>query len=191
MKRKVLNLILGVTCLIAAGFLAFRLYEASQEGKRIANQEQRIIERLTDIRTAQMAYRSIHNKYTNNWDSLFHFIEKESFPIVERRENIVTLAYGADSVSVVMDTLAMIPVKDSLFSGWKPSKIHELQKIPALQEGNSEYSFALYAGKINKTPIFEAKDVAPTNPLRQGALQMDTLRVGSRTEVTTKGNWEK
>jgi hypothetical protein len=38
--------------------------------------------------------------------------------------------------------------------------------------------------------VFEVKDVAPVNPVRKKNNNEKALKIGSRVDVTTSGNWE-
>jgi len=67
--------------------------------------------------------------------------------------------------------------------------ISKLSVIPG-----SGKNFEIYADKIDKNgvmvDVFEVKDVDPINPARRSKNNENALRVGSRDEVTTSGNWE-
>jgi hypothetical protein len=70
-------------------------------------------------------------------------------------------------------------------------RIGDVQNLPLIPGTNQR--FELFAGKVTKgnvvVDVFEARDVAPQNPLRKRNPEL-ALRVGSRTDVSTTGNWE-
>jgi hypothetical protein len=99
--------------------------------------------------------------------------------------------YGGDSVIVNYDTIDAIAVKDLLFPqdeypGFNP------QTLPYIP--GKDKKFKIYADKIEKNnvlvDVFEITDVDPISMLSELRSKGEPLRVGSRTEVTTSGNWE-
>lgn len=160
------------------------------EERRIKGIEASVINKLKLIRDAEIAYRSVNGKYTSDWDQLISFVDTGRFFITERKETIITLDYGADSVYIEIDTLGTTPVYDSLMGNNKYPNL-KLERISYLPH-NATKQFELFADKITKggisVDVFEAKDTDPVNPKRIKA--ENPLRVGSRTEVTTAGNWE-
>lgn len=189
-KTRILSIVFFVIALGMAYFLIDRIKFKIDEEDRIARIERNVIERLKMIRDAQVAYQAVNRKYTSNWDDLIRFIEEGKIYITQKKERIIQLEYGADSVVVTIDTLGSVGVKDSLFNERRYPNFR-LERLPFIP-GSDNKKFELYADKIDrggvKVDVFEAKDVAPVNPKRR---QRDNaLRVGSRTEVTTAGNWE-
>ncbi len=77
-------------------------------------------------------------------------------------------------------------------------RIDNIQNLPYLpdQKQNGNKKFELFAGKIVRgnvvVSVFEAKDTDPVNPARRkrGTEEANPLKVGSRTDVSTAGNWE-
>ena len=84
---------------------------------------QRVIKKLTDIRDSELAFKSVRGQFTDNWDSLVRFIERDSFTLTQRRDSSVldkemTKLYGGVKTYkniVIVDTLGFISVRDSLF----------------------------------------------------------------------------
>lgn len=182
--------------LVAAGlavFLFTRIKNSIDQDKYIKRVEERIIDKLKLIRDLELAYLDANGQYTSDFDNLISFADSGKIFITERKETIITLDYGADSVSVEIDTLGSIPVQDSILS--KPDyewiNYERLAYVPP----NNDKKFILFADKIDRSgvmvDVFEAKDPDPINPDRKGKESVrGPLKVGSRTEVTTSGNWE-
>lgn len=177
--------------------LSYYLYSSIKfkidEEKRIAAIENKVIEKLKMIREAQLAYLSVNRQYTSDWDKLTNFIDTGKFYITEKSETIIEReAYLGDSIVVKIDTLGFTPVKDSIFKAEKYPNFN-LATLPVIP-GSKGKKFELFADKIEKAgvtvDVFEAKDVAPVNPKRKAKNNEKALRVGSRTDVTTAGNWE-
>jgi hypothetical protein len=191
--------ILTVVFFIAAIGLAYYLFSrikfAIDEEKRIAASEQMVINKLSLIREAEIAYYSVTGDYTGNWDTLANFMENGIFYITQKTEEIITLAYGADSILVHIDTLGTIGVYDSMFSPRKYPNLDfsRIKYIP----GTDNKVFDLFADEITKggvmVDVVEVRDTAPISSQRKEsneARNKKPLRFGSRTDVTTAGNWE-
>ena len=181
-------------------FLAWYLYNSIdssiQESERIVKMEARIIEQLKMIREAEIAYLSVNGQYTSDWDKLIAFVDTGEFYITERKEFIKTLAYGADSSWVEIDTLGTVPVMDSLFTKdkWPRFNLSTLVYVPGVEPPTK---FSVWADKIDKSGVkvnaIEVFNPSPINPARDEESEYQTrkpLRFGSRTSVTTSGNWE-
>lgn len=189
---KILTIVFVVISLGLAYFLVDSIRTDINEEKRIATIEKNIIEKLKMIRDAQVAYQAANGNYTSDWDKLINFIDTGNIYITQRKEHIITLEYGADSVVVNIDTLGTVSVRDSLFSQEKYPNFN-LERLPYIP-GNDTKKFEIFADEINKSgvnvDVFEVKDPEPVNPARLKKTGRGPLRVGSRTEVTTAGNWE-
>jgi len=192
---KILTYVFLAVSLGLAYFLFNSIRTKIDEAERIATMESRIIEKLKMIRDAEISFQAVKGNYTNSWSELTSFLDTGSFYITERKETIIPLPYGADSVYIEIDTLGTVPVVDSIFtrSKWPNFDLQTLRHIP----GSNGKEFALWADKIEKSGVMvdvvEVRSVAPVNPARKESNEINTrkpLRFGSRTQVTTAGNWE-
>lgn len=103
-------------CSLGLGFyLVSNIKSTIDERALIEEREAAIIDKLQFIREAQIAYLEVNGNYTSDWDKLIDFIENGSFPIVEKKEIVVTLSYGADSSIISYDTLEIISAKERIF----------------------------------------------------------------------------
>ncbi|WP_291779698.1 hypothetical protein [Cecembia sp.] len=191
-----LTRILSVVFLLGAlglGYMLFRSVDnVMQEEKRIAALESRIIEKLQMLRDAQIAYIASKGEYADNWDSLRNFIEDGEIWLIERKETTTLLEYGKEETTVTYDTLGSVMVMDSLFNERKyPNfNLENLHIVP----GSGGLEFEFFADKIERSQreigVFEIRDPAPINPKRRENNNERALRVGSRTDSSTSGNWE-
>lgn len=160
------------------------------EQKRIDNIEAQVIEKLKMIRTAEVAYFAVNGKYTSNWEDLEKFVAEGQFKIIDKKE-IEFDSAGKTINRFEYKELGSVSVKDSIFpaSEYPNFNVTEMKVIPG-----SGKNFELFADKLDVSgvlvDVFEAKDVEPVNPKRRAKNNEKALRVGSRTEVTTSGNWE-
>lgn len=192
---KILTYVFAVVSLGLAYFLFSSIKTKIDEEEKIASVEARVIEKLQMIREGQIAYQAVKGNYTAKWDELLSFLDTGSFYITERKENIITLAYGADSIVVQIDTLGTVLVKDSIYTAakWPNFDMQTLMFVPT-SEGKK---FAMWADKIEKSGVMvdvvEVRSTYSVNPGRNENNESNTkkpLRFGSRTQVTTSGNWE-
>jgi hypothetical protein len=191
---KIFSILLFVVALGLGYFLVDSIKGRIDQANLVENNEARVIEKLKMIRDAQTAYLAVHGKYTDNWDSLITFINNGQIPNVVKRETVIPLAYGADSVHVEYDTLGYASVRDSIFS---PSRYPNFrpEELPIIP-GSDGQRFDLYAGRVVRANgatvnVFEARDVFVVNRDRlKETHPYGPLRVGSRDEPTTQGNWE-
>ena len=197
------NLIIKVLLTIVIIGLAYLVYESVMEPVRF-NKERDIrkslvVQNLKDIRNAQMAYKSIYNKYTQSFDTLLEFINNGEIPVVK----MIPDPNDTTFTKSIKDTIAYINVKDSLFSSRNDFKVNKLAIIP-FSEGDT---FKLEAGEIDKgnimIQVFEASAlnlqflkglneqlILNYNDLLESSEQFPGLKVGSMVEASTDGNWE-
>ncbi|MFC2116685.1 hypothetical protein ACFLTU_09420, partial [Bacteroidota bacterium] len=171
------------------------------------------IQRLKDIRMAQVSYRAEYNQFTGDFDTLINFLKTDSFRVVNAVGSVpdsMILLMGRVKAEIqalndgliTRDTIKL-SVKDSLFS--KSYYIDSLRYVP-FTEG---HEFEMGAGVIQTTSkvvvrVFEAKvhyDVLLAGLDRQLVINFKEtrekitgypgLRVGSLEEATNNaGNWE-
>ncbi|MFW5835556.1 MAG: hypothetical protein ACOCU3_01240 [bacterium] len=200
--KTVIQILLSIAIVVLGYLLVDSIMEPinfQQEQKARYN---RTIERLKDIRAAQIAYRSIYGEFTGSFDSLIHFINNDSFRVVtaigfeDEDEEVV-------DEEVIRDTV-MVSVRDSLFPA--DYVVDSLRYVP-FTGGREE--FFLGAGEVMtgsglEVEVFEVH--VHNNVLLQGLNQQlvinmnderikrdqfPGLRVGSLTETTNNaGNWE-
>ena len=187
---KILTAVFYLISIGLAYFLVSSIANDIQEEKRILRVEGLVIDKLIKIRDAQISYQASNGQFTSDWNKLISFVDTGKIYLTERKETIIQLDYGADSIVVDIDTLGSVAVIDSLFED-----DFDAQTLPFVPE--SEKKFNLWADKINKSgvmvDVIEVVDPEPTDPTRSednDIRNRKPLRFGSRTEVTTAGNWE-
>lgn len=167
----------------------------------------KVIDKLKDIRNAQIAYKSVNGVYADNFDGLIKFIDTAQYTLVQKRDSSFMKydrVYRIDMLQeiVVIDTLGFASVKDSLFGD--SDRYKAMAEVPI--EGVDE-TFSIKADVIDKNgynvPVFEvriSKDALLYDQnkdlLKQEKALMSVdgvngpdLVLGSMTEVSTNGNW--
>lgn len=165
-----------------------------------------VVQNLKDIRTAELAYKSVYKMFTADFDTLINFVKYDSFPVVRVIGNMDELSelYGLTEAQalrqgrLIRDT-TYIPVFDSIFDNNYP--IDSLRLIPF--SDNVEFSLGaveIETGSKVKVWIFEA--TAENFDFlrgmdRQLIINMNDksdfpgLKVGSLEAVNNNaGNWE-
>ncbi len=191
-----LTKVLSFVFLLAALGLGYLLWKGVDDvvetEKRIALTEAAIIEKLQMLRDAELAYQAAKGKYADNWDSLKNFIKEGKIWLVQRTETTKLLEYGKEETTVTFDTLGSVGVMDSLFNDRKypDFNLDALAVVP----GSGGKQFEFFADKIERNSyeiaVFEIRDPAPINPERRLNNNEKALKVGSRTDASTEGNWK-
>ena len=166
-----------------------------------------VINRLKDIRNAQIAHKDVTGFYANNFDSLVSFIDNGIFTLIEKRDSSYleyNRLYRIDMLKEIeiIDTLGFVSVKDSLFGQNESYKM--MAKVP-IKGTDSEFS--IKADIIDKNgyqvPVFEVKVTKDIVLFDQNKDLLDQenkvisvdgvngkeIILGSMSEVSTSGNW--
>jgi hypothetical protein len=197
---------------IASIFFAYKIYDSISgpiKFKQIKNERYaKVINRLKDIRKAQIAHKDVVGVFSNNFDSLIKFIDKGIFTLIEKRDSSYLeydRTYRIDMLRevIVIDTLGTVLVKDSLFGDSNHYK--EMAYIPI--EGVQDSMFKINSEVINKNgykvPVFEVKVTKNTILYDQNSdlvrQENETVSVdgvngseiilGSLSNVSNNGNW--
>lgn len=203
----VVNLVLWII-IIVLGYLTFMsVYGEIQFNQLKEKRYTVVIDRLIDIRDAELAYKQVNGKFTDNFDELVKFIDNGEFTITQRRDSTVkdadlTRQFGVDMFKdiVLIDTLGKKSVKDSLFGA--DTRYKQMMNVPVGEPGAK---FKLQAGMLDDIAVFQAsvdKSVIlndqPKNLIEKekqvvsvDGVNGPTLMVGSMEEIKTTGNWPK
>lgn len=203
----VVNLVLWIIILVL-GYLTFMsVYGEIQFNQLKQKRYAKVIERLIDIRDAELAYKQVNGKFTDSFDELVKFIDDGEFTITQKRDTTVkdvemTKRFGVDMTKevVLTDTLGTRSVRDSLFGA--DTRYKEMMNVPVGEKGAK---FQLKAGKLDDIAVFEARVDKSVILHDQNDNLVDkekqvvsvdgvngpALTVGSMDEVSTKGNWPK
>lgn len=161
------------------------------------------VDRLKDIRTAQVAYKELHGKYTPDFDTLINFVKTEDLIVVRAIgfvPDTLTEAKALELGLISRDTF-YIPIIDSLFNHINYD-INELGLIPTGKK--SEFimdTSSVMTGSGVEVKVFQCyalnfeilDGLERQYIINYNASKKDTcLRVGSLIEANNNaGNWEK
>ena len=211
--KKGLSILINILLFAVIVFLAWQVVKSIQAPIKFNTEqkarETKVVERLIDIRNAEVLYKNANNKYTNNFDSLIAFCQTAEIPIVK----IVPDPTDTTFTRTINDTIGFVKVMDSLKAGRNNFNINDIKWVPFSQP---QQNFELEAGTIQRNgieiPVFEARtpyEVYLATPgeafsekewnqrrdnakaEKESINRYAGLKVGSMEEATTDGNWEK
>ena len=191
--------------------LVYQIYQSINspiEFNKVKNERYlKVIDRLKDIRNAQVAFKSVNGIYSNSFEELVKFVDSAQFTIIQKRDSSYMQydrVYRIDMLRevIVVDTLGYVSVKDSLFSN-----NDSYQKMAFVPVDGIDEQFKLKADIIDKNgynvPVFEvrvSKDLILFDQNKDLITQeKQTVSVdgvngpdivlGSLSDVSTNGNW--
>jgi hypothetical protein len=190
-NRMVLVAILGVIALVVAALDFKSIKDPIDFGKERDKRYAQVIQRLKDIRQAQLSFRQAKGVYANDFDELFNFLKNDSLLVIK-------------AIGVVPDTLTEqealdlgIITRDTIYEPTYPNVYTDayladrvfpfiLDSIAYVPFTNG-VKFKMEAGSINRgkvsVPTFQVTDAQPFDKNK-------VLQVGNVNEPTTSGNWE-
>ncbi len=169
------------------------------------------IERLKDIRTAQLAYKDVYGKFTGSWDTLIYFVINDSIRNVHRVGELTDSMIEAninENKAVELGLIVRDTVKESVLESLfgESYDATKLRYVP-VPDANIEFHLAastLYMASGARVPVFEVKAhnntilknldeqlIINLNDQRRTNEKYPGLQVGSLTEANNNaGNWE-
>lgn len=192
------------------GYLTFNaVYEPIEFNKVKEARYQKVIDKLKDIRKAQLAHKQVTGVFAGDFDNLIKFIDTAEYTVTQRRDTTILdeeykKTYGVDQYKskTIVDTLGYVPVKDSIFKN--SSRYKEMMYVPTTDK---KAKFEIESGTINKNDteisVFEvkvSKDVILSDLDKDLIMQEkqvisvdgvngEYIQIGSMTEINTNGNW--
>ena len=196
-----IKLVLPVVAVVVLGAISFAWmdYDSVQDKLDFMaaqrSREVKVVEKLKDIRTAQISYKGVYGKYASNFAALSEHFYNDSMTVIKADGFVpdsLTEAKAVELGIVIRDTLK-ISIRDTLFTPNYP--IDSLQYIPF----SNGQVFKLEAGIVEKNKmkvqVFEAfagngKILTGLDLGEQYIDETEGLSVGSMTDPHTRGNWE-
>jgi hypothetical protein len=211
-KMKTAIQIVLIAIAILLGYLIFNSVKRPIEFEKAKKERyDKVVERLKEIRKAELAYKDVHGQFTGSWDTLIDFVKTGQLPLVKKigmlTDSMVAAGWTEETAikkgKIIRDTI-YVNVQDTLFG--KAFNAEELKVVP-VKDTVAQFHLGatiITTGSGIQVPIFEAKahnntilkgldrqlvinlnDKARTNEKYPG------LKVGSLTEANNNaGNWE-
>lgn len=207
--------VIQIVLFIVAVLLAYFIYQSIQQPLDFQKAKDAryaaTIERLKDIRKAELAYKDIYGRFTGNWDTLIDFVKNDSVINVRKFGELTDSMIEAKISErkaiqmglIIRDTIKQ-SVQDALFG--KNFDPNQLKYVP-VPDTTAEFHLGatvITTGSGIKVPVFEAKahnNVVLRGLDRQLVINLNDqdrtnekypgLKVGSLTEtINNSGNWE-
>ena len=106
--KKGLSIIINILLFAVILFLAWQVIKSIQAPIKFGNEqkarESKVVERLIDIRNAEVLYKQANNKYTASFDTLINFCETAEIPIVNIIPDPTDTTFTLDMVGDVPST---------------------------------------------------------------------------------------
>ena len=211
--KKGLSIVINILLFAIIVILALQVVKSIQAPIKFNTEqkarETKVVERLIDIRNAEVLYKNATSQYTNSFDTLIKFCQTAEIPIVK----IVPDPTDTTFTRTINDTIGFVKVMDSLRGKRDNFNINDIKWVPFSQP---QHQYELEAGTIErngiKIPVFEARtpyEVYLATPgdafsekewnqrrdnakaEKESINRYAGLKVGSMEEATTDGNWEK
>jgi len=207
--------VLQILLFIAAVALSFFIYKSIQRPIQFEKAKKvrydAVVERLKDIRKAELAYKDVYRKFTGSWDTLIDFIANDSVinvrKIGELNDSMVEAGITekkAIKMGLITRDSIRVSALEAIFG--KGYDANSLKMVPVPGEPTEFHLGAtvIITGSGIGVPVFQAKAhnnvilrgldpqlIINLNDQRRTNEKYPGLMVGSLTEtVNNAGNWE-
>ncbi len=191
MKKLIIQIALGVISIVLIYFIYQGIQGPIRFKQEVSHRTDVVVEKLKNIRDAQIAFRNVNGHYTASFDTLVDFITTGKIPIIKLTADPEDTTYTV----MFVDTVGYTMVIDSIFKARENFKPAELRLIP-YSDGQE---FELQAGTtvkgnvtVNVIEVFAANKyfLKGLDLKRHNMDPDDGLKFGNMFEPTTDGNWE-
>ncbi|MFI3331595.1 MAG: hypothetical protein R3Y38_07300 [Rikenellaceae bacterium] len=204
--KKLIQILLLIAVVALGYILTMQILDPLNFVKERAAREAVVIERVKDIRTAQRAFKSVHQNYSSNFEELISFLENDSLvydKVVGSFDDSLAVAKGLVRVEKFN-----VAVKDTIF-GARKYTAEALKAIDEIPYGNGAKFIMDATSLVTESqvivPVFECK--APYKTFLTGIDDQELInliddcinvlnkypgiKVGSLEQATNDaGNWE-
>jgi hypothetical protein len=192
---KMASTILMVVMILGSAGLAYLNYQSIENQLVFIKKKElvasHVIQRLKDIRTAELAYKDANGRFTANWDTLTSFVLTGQIPQIRAFGEKPDTLSEQEAIAlglIVRDTVYQTVLENQFLSEVALNKrnypfyVDSLRYVP-FGEGTE---FNLQASVISDasgqiTPVFQVEDPKP--------FAEPAFKVGSMEQATTTGNW--
>ncbi|MEE4196712.1 MAG: hypothetical protein V2I54_03640 [Bacteroidales bacterium] len=207
--KKVIQIVLAIAIVV----LAYLIWESIQTPIRFNKEKDKryeaTIQKMKDIRTAQLAYKDEYGRFTGSFDTLIRFIETDSMKVVKAEGSLSdelleqgwTEAIAVKEGLIKRDTIR-IAIKDTLFT--KDYSAKNLWKVPFTDGDTIELNTAtvkvskldvnLFEAKVHNDVLLHGLDeqlIINLNERMANANNFPGVKVGDINEPNNNaGNWE-
>lgn len=208
--KRALSLVLWAVIIVLAYFVVDSPLEKVRFEKEKDLRENAVVQKLVDIRTAQVRYKDKYGNYTAGFDTLINFVKNDSLPKVLKEgyltDSMIEAGMNEEKavkLGILIRDTTFVPALDEIFGVGYP--IDKLDVIPFADGSKFEMGAGIVrTGSNVPINVFEAKvpyevymdglDPQEIENMRAKAIKFEKypgLRVGSLDEANNNaGNWE-
>lgn len=202
--KKAIRIGLFAILVLSALGLSYLDYKSIKDPIEFREEKERryavVVQRLKDIRAAQLAYRTVKGKYAPDFDVLLNFIKNDSLPVIKAIGTVpdtLTEEQALKAGYIQRDT-SLVSAKDSIFSSFylgERAGAFYIDSLPYVPFSNGA-KFNMQSGQIerNKVNVQVFEVIAIKTDMLSGLdpmlIKSETdLKVGSMVDPNTSGNW--
>lgn len=198
-----MKLAIQLVLIVASAFMGYLIYDSIdskiQLEKEVKERKLVVIERLEQIKEAQINYKKVRGEYAKSFDQLRNFLENDSLIVVKAigvvPDSLIGQEAKALAMGIIVRDTSKIAVREELFKDNFDEVVKSLDIIP-FSEGTK---FSINAGEVEKgkvkVKVFEVS--APYTEIfkglktdNEGIDMTQSLTLGSMTEPSINGNWD-
>lgn len=167
MKKTILQIVLAIIIVAMAYVLYDSIMTPVNFDKATEVRQKAVIERISDIRSAQRSYKQVHGQYTGSFDTLINFVLTGTMEFERQLVSADDSAGLARLKKLRKKNVEKFTVNaiDTVFGDKKltPAQVEELRYVPYSDLANNGQlqEFIMGAGQVEvgnvKVPVFEAK----------------------------------
>ncbi len=198
-----MKLVIQLVLIVASAFMGYLIYDSIDSKieleKEVKHRKAVVIERLEQIKEAQISYKKVRGEYAKSFDQLKDFLENDSLIVVKAIGVVPDSLLGQEAKALAMGIIvrdtSKIAVRDEMFKGTFQKVVDSLAVIPF--SGGS--SFSINSGEVEKGKV-KVKVFEVTAPYKEifkglktdneGIDMSQALILGSMTEPSINGNWD-
>jgi hypothetical protein len=209
--KTVLQILLSIVAIVLAFFIYKSIQRPIEFEKAKKVRYDATIERLKDIRKAEIAYKSVYGKFTGSWDTLINFLENESVISVRKIGELTDSMLEAGltekkaiELGLIISDSIRVNAKEATFGKDFDAKSLKMIPVPGEPAEFTLGATVIITGSGIGVPVFEARAhnnvvlrdldrqlVINLNDQRRTNEKYPGLKVGSLTEtINNAGNWE-
>ncbi len=209
--KTVLQILLSIVAIVLAFFIYKSIQRPIEFEKAKKVRYDATIERLKDIRKAEIAYKSVYGKFTGSWDTLINFLENESVVSVRKIGELTDSMLEAGltekkaiELGLIISDSIRVNAKEATFGKDFDAKSLKMIPVPGEPAEFTLGATVIITGSGIGVPVFEARAhnnvvlrdldrqlVINLNDQRRTNEKYPGLKVGSLTEtINNAGNWE-
>ena len=198
-----MKLVIQLVLIVASAFMGYLIYDSIDSKieleKEVRLRKGVVIERLEQIKEAQINYKKVRGEYAKSFDQLKDFLVNDSIIVVKAIGVVPDSLLGQEAKALAMGIIvrdtSKIAVREELFKDNFQQVVDSLSIIPF--SGGTKFSInsgEIEKGKV-KVKVFEV--TAPYTEIfkglktdNEGIDMTQSLILGSMEEPNINGNWD-